>query len=120
MATPYEYQEWVRTRWAANPREQDLAIMSMGLAGEGGEVADEVIGLFRAIGKVEEPVKKLIRGTHDHLDTQKLTLELGDVIHYLTAIANHFDISLNTILEMNMAKLNKRGNNYSTSGKESG
>jgi NTP pyrophosphatase (non-canonical NTP hydrolase) len=97
-----QYQEWVRARWAAHIThrgdEKQLAIMALGLAGEAGEVI--------------EPIKKLLRGTHPDLDCANLTLELGDVIHYAVAIANHFNINLIDILEANVAKLEARGNKY--------
>jgi NTP pyrophosphatase (non-canonical NTP hydrolase) len=97
----HEYQEWVRVRWEAhNDRgdEKQLAIKALGLAGETGEVI--------------ELIKKMIRSTHPDLDCEKLKLELGDVIHYAVAIANHFNISFESILVANVAKLNARGNKY--------
>lgn len=87
------YQEWVRARWAKNPREQDLAIMTLGLCGEAGEVS--------------EPIKKQIRGS-SKVDVAALALELGDVIHYTTAIANHFGLKLEGIMLDNVAKLEAR------------
>jgi len=85
------FQSWVRERWARDPRDVDLAVMALGLAGEAGEVI--------------EPIKKFIRGSHPAPGIKKLTSELGDVLHYLTAIANHFNISLDDIVEDNMSKL---------------
>ena len=94
-----EFQAWVRERWSRNPRPVDLAVMTLGLCGEAGEVS--------------EPIKKLIRGTHPDLDLDALALELGDVLHYLTAIANHFKIDLEEIIEMNVDKLTHRDHRYS-------
>jgi NTP pyrophosphatase (non-canonical NTP hydrolase) len=104
----FTYQEWVRKRWARSPRDVDLSVMAMGLAGEGGEVAEAVVGLFKNTGKVIEPIKKLIRGSRPGLDTSKLSLELGDVLHYVTAIANHFNIDMEDVVTANVDKLEAR------------
>jgi NTP pyrophosphatase (non-canonical NTP hydrolase) len=88
-----EFQNWVQERWSKNPRSEDLAIMTLGLCGEAGEVS--------------EPIKKQIRGSKP-VDTAALALELGDVIHYATAIATHFGLSMETILDCNVAKLEAR------------
>jgi NTP pyrophosphatase (non-canonical NTP hydrolase) len=87
------FQYWVRGRWSKNPRADDLAIMTLGLCGEAGEVS--------------EPIKKQIRGSKP-VDVEALTLELGDVIHYVTAIANHFGIDMTTVLLQNIRKLEAR------------
>lgn len=68
------YQEWVRARWAKNPRAEDLAIATMGLNG----------------------------------DVAVLALELGDVIHYATVLANAFGLTLEGVLLSNVAKLETR------------
>lgn len=88
-----EYQEWVRAEWTRKPRAEDLAIMTLGLCGESGEVS--------------EPIKKHIRGDGP-VDKDALALELGDVIHYATAIANHFGIDMEYILDGNVSKLETR------------
>lgn len=87
------FQLWVKGRWSKNPRAEDLAIMTLGLCGEAGEVS--------------EPIKKQIRGSKP-VDVDALALELGDVIHYATAIANHFGIDMETVLGKNVAKLEAR------------
>lgn len=84
---------WVALRWRGRKDDKSLAIMTLGLCGESGEVS--------------EPIKKYIRGSGP-VDTDALRLELGDVLHYWCAIANFYDISLESILEANMDKLQKR------------
>lgn len=88
-----DFQLWVKGRWSANPRPENLAIMALGLCGEAGEVS--------------EPIKKQIRGSKP-VDREALALELGDVIHYATAIANHFALDMETVLGLNVAKLEAR------------
>ena len=87
------FQRWVSMRWRHNPREQDLAIMTLGLCGEAGEVS--------------EPIKKQIRGSKP-VDVAALALELGDVVHYACAIADHFGIDMEEVLSLNVAKLEAR------------
>lgn len=58
--------------------ETDLAIMRLGLAGECGEVLDEVVG-----GEVTGTV-----------DRHALVLELGDVLHYWGRIALAFGLNV--------------------------
>jgi NTP pyrophosphatase (non-canonical NTP hydrolase) len=65
----------------------------MGLAGEAGETVD----LLK---------KSLFHGKL--LDLEKLRLELGDVLYYVTWIANLYNIGLTDILAANMDKLQKR------------
>jgi NTP pyrophosphatase (non-canonical NTP hydrolase) len=73
-----------------------LANYSMGLAGETGEVVDIL--------------KKCVFHRHP-MTTNKLTelkKELGDVMHYLVGLATLYDIDMEQVLEMNIAKLKKR------------
>lgn len=106
--TMEEFQRWVDIRWNRHPREADLAIMSLGLSGEGAEVLAECVNLMIAIGHVTEPLKKYIRGDTAPKGIDKLELEIGDVLHYLTAIANRFEISMAGVMAANMAKLEQR------------
>jgi NTP pyrophosphatase (non-canonical NTP hydrolase) len=88
-----KFQLWVKGRWMKNPRPEDLAIMTLGLCGEAGEVS--------------EPIKKQIRGSKP-VDREALKLELGDVLHYACAIANHFGIDMEEVLYLNIKKLEAR------------
>lgn len=70
-----------------------IACMTLGLTGEAGEVADII--------------KKHI--WHDHpLDREALKKELGDVLWYLVAISELYGISLDEVMQSNIAKLRKR------------
>lgn len=88
-----EFADWVDSRWTKNPRREDLAIMTLGLLGEAGEVS--------------EPIKKHIRGTHS-IDRDAIKLELGDVLHYWCAIAKRFNLDVEEIIRANVAKLEAR------------
>jgi NTP pyrophosphatase (non-canonical NTP hydrolase) len=104
------YQQWVYSMWNFHdweakkkkvfPSIKDDAIMALGLAGESGEVVD--------------CMKKIIRGKRKFLGKDikeiegELLLELGDVLYYLTMIANRFNISLKDVIESNVKKLEER------------
>ncbi len=101
---PYEgitlanFQDWVEVGWTRKVDTQqdeirELAIMTLGLAGETGEVI--------------EPIKKEIRGDGP-LDKGKLKLELGDVLHYLCRIASHYNISMDDVMLGNIEKIELR------------
>lgn len=95
-----EFQDWVKRGWTRRsdtPVDQlrELAVMSLGLPGETGEVI--------------ELIKKEMRGDGP-LDRTKLLLELGDVLHYLCRIASAYDISMYDVMAANIAKIEaKRG-----------
>ena len=98
------YDEFVRDNWNRRVRAdvsddvggyeglRDLFIMTSGIGGECGEV--------------QELVKKYIRD--GEMDQAKLGLEIGDAIHYLTRLAHRFGMSLELVLQLNTAKLNRR------------
>jgi NTP pyrophosphatase (non-canonical NTP hydrolase) len=72
--------------------ENKLSVYALGLAGETGEVC--------------ELLKKYIRD--GVLDEESLAKELGDVLAYLTLIANSFGFTLEEIAKINLSKLAKR------------
>lgn len=72
--------------------ERSLMIMTMGLAGE--------------VGEVMEILKKRVRD--GKFDIGELTLELGDVVHYWARICRHFDLVPSEVLEANIRKLKVR------------
>lgn len=87
-----QYQERA-CKTAAPPDETNLAVLTLGLAGETGEVV--------------ELVKKHI-GHGKSLSSSLLCDELGDVLWYLAVLAAHFGISLNDLAIKNVMKLKNR------------
>lgn len=73
----------------------------LGLCGESGEVADKI--------------KKFIRDGNE-IDKIAIGKELGDVLYYLTRIAEYFDLTLEEVAEMNIEKLIDRQNRNKISG----
>ncbi|HHY67879.1 MAG TPA: nucleoside triphosphate pyrophosphohydrolase family protein [Alicyclobacillus sp.] len=66
---------------------------AMGLAGESGEVIDEV-------------KKHLFQG--HQLNKRKIAEELGDVLWYVCLVAHSLGFSLDEVAEMNLRKLHRR------------
>ena len=95
-----DYSEWVEGK-IITEGETRLIENVLGLVGEAGEVA--------------EKVKKLLRDD-SKLDKSDIIKELGDVAFYTAALANYFGSNLNTVLEVNMAKLNDRAQRGVISG----
>ena len=92
--TGNEYQALAsRTTRSDLPADFQGAIYALGLTGEAGEVAD------------------LLKKHYGHghpLDKDKLAKELGDTMWYISVLASHFDLSLDSIMEGNIAKLKAR------------
>ena len=87
-----EYQEFTRTT-AIYPKEKALEYLTLGLCSEAGEVC--------------AALKRQIRG--DEIDLKKQVLaELGDVVWYITRLADELDTDLEKIMDANEAKLKDR------------
>lgn len=94
--TLHEYQEFVER--LASPRsvsdeESRYLLSAIGLNGEAGEFADIIKkGIFHEAG----------------IDRDKLIKELGDVLWYCAFAANTLDISLQSVIDRNVEKLQAR------------
>lgn len=82
--------------------DNTLLYASNALAGEVGEVANEVKKLYRACDGDMYPAE-VTSAEHE-----KIALELGDVLWYLTALAQLCGYSLEDVSRMNQEKLAKR------------
>lgn len=79
-----------------------IAYCALGLAGEGGEVANKV--------------KKLIRDG-DTIDLrQKICEEIGDVLWYAAILADEMGVDFSRIAEDNLVKLDNRKRNATIRG----
>jgi NTP pyrophosphatase (non-canonical NTP hydrolase) len=86
-----DYQAFVKTLMGSEKNER--AVHALGLAGEAGEVVDML---------------KKHWGHKKPLDRDALRKELGDVLWYVAALAEQFDMDLENVAECNVAKLNAR------------
>ena len=85
-----EYQKFARST-AIYPDECKVVYPALGLCGEAGEVA--------------EKVKKNIR---DGKSLDGVGLELGDVLWYISALADDLGVSLEDVVKANVNKLYSR------------
>ena len=87
------YQREAHKTAGSMPPRDRVFMASMGLAGEAGEVVDE------------------LKKVHFHAkpyDREKLVRELGDVLWYLAELATAHELSLQDIAHANLEKLRKR------------
>lgn len=90
--TEYQISAHVTSNQALN-HEQGLAMASMGLAGETGEVVDEL--------------KKILYHGKP-LDLDKLAKEIGDVLWYVAELCTRLHIKLEGVAQLNLEKLRLR------------
>lgn len=76
-----------------------------------------ILGLCSEAGEVAGKYKKFLRDDTDWGILQDdIAKELGDVLWYVDRIADEFDLSLQTIMEANVIKLQARKANNTISG----
>ena len=73
-------------------------------------VIENTFGLVGETGEVAEKIKKLIRDDKDaiYVPDVKIMNELGDVLFYVTALANIYGDGLTDLIARNMEKLDGR------------
>ena len=79
---------------ANNDCDRRLASLALGLSGE--------------VGEVNEIIKRYFRGDNEVINPQTVSKELGDVIAYVSLLADVLGLSLEDIATQNIDKLNKR------------
>lgn len=75
----------------------NLAYFALGVAGEAGEVADKIKKIFRDKD-----------GVMDEEDKQEIAKEMGDVLWYLSQLAQYIGKDFEEIAQMNLDKLKGR------------
>lgn len=99
-----EYQNIIKET-AVYPKEIGLLYCALGVCGEAGEIAEKIKKIYRD--------KKGLITESDSLAIRK---EIGDVMWYVTALANEFGFTLEEIMEENYNKLISRRNNNTLHG----
>ena len=96
--TNEEYLAFVRTNWKGPSTDteaghyKNLFLMTSGLTGEAGEVVDAM--------------KKEVRD--NVFKTNEIKLELGDLLHYLVKVADHYNLTIEDLQQSNVEKLTAR------------
>lgn len=83
------------SKTAVYPEDTALAYLTLGLAGEAGEVANKVKKYYRGDLTINE-LRALLRG------------ELGDTMWYMAQLCVELEIDLKRVLEENIFKLQGR------------
>lgn len=82
---------------AVYPRDNAITYCALGLCGEAGEVAEKIKKVIRDENSDFSPGKR-----------QEIALELGDVLWYISQLADEIGYPLDEIAEMNIDKLRSR------------
>lgn len=92
-----EYQNKARQTAIYPDQGKNFVYISLGLAGEGGEIADKV--------------KKILRDKKGIIDAEtkkEMCYELGDVLWYVSQMGVELGLSLEEIAEKNLEKIFSR------------
>ena len=90
---------------------QRAAVRTAAAKGKFNEVFHLLLGLVGETGEIAEKAKKIVRdkgSDFSQWDVEDLTKELGDTLWYVAVIADYFDISLDEVAQVNIAKLADR------------
>lgn len=88
----YDYNDFVKSM-KVFPEKFAIIYPTLGMIGEAGEVS--------------EKIKKWMRGDRE-LDRPEVAKELGDVLWYITALADDLGYTLADVANMNVEKLSSR------------
>lgn len=72
-----------------------------------GDVLNAALGMSGEVGELNDIIKKWVFHEKE-LDETHLKKELGDVLWYVALMAESFSWSLDEVMELNVAKLEKR------------
>lgn len=98
-----EYQ--IKAIKAAFYEKDDIVYNALGITGEAGEVADHV--------------KKMLRDDGGKLTAERrlaIVKELGDILWYVANMARRLEVSLETVAQMNLDKIEDRKSRNVQSG----
>ncbi len=88
-----KYQDFAKEKWKPGCIDNPVTVFALGLAGECGEVLEEIKKATRDV----RPVNK-----------ERLSEELGDVLWYVANLCTTYGLSLREVIENNVNKLNSR------------
>lgn len=97
-----KYRQFTKTT-SVYDKDHTLEYLSLGLVSEAGEVAGAVKRVFRGDKKKYSGIDQI----HPE-DKEKIFKEMGDVLWYLTALADQLGTTVDALIENNMDKLTDR------------
>ena len=92
-----------------NMKEYGQSVEGFMITADNERMIENTLGLVGEAGEVAEKIKKCIRDNHEPNRTE-LVKELGDVLFYVTALANFIGSDLETVAKQNVTKLQDRKN----------
>ncbi len=90
---------------------QQAALRTAATKDKPNEVFHLLLGLVGETGEIAEKAKKIVRDSASDFtgwEREDLAKELGDTLWYLAVLADHFDIPLADVAELNIKKLADR------------
>jgi NTP pyrophosphatase (non-canonical NTP hydrolase) len=72
---------------------------------------EKLLGISGESGELTDKIKKIIRdkeGKLSNIDRDEIVKEIGDILWYLSAVANYLDVTLETVARVNLEKLKSR------------
>lgn len=97
------------TMWTMTSYHQEA--MRTKVYGAGDKLTYPALGLGGEAGEVLNKIKKIVRdknGVCDIDTAHAIVAELGDVLWYISAIADDLGLNLNDVAELNIIKLRSR------------
>jgi NTP pyrophosphatase (non-canonical NTP hydrolase) len=79
----------------------------------------KLLGLVGEAGEVAEKFKKIIRDKQGEISTtdkDEIVKELGDVLWYISVMADYLGVRLETVAETNLSKLSDRASRGASRG----
>ncbi len=105
-----EYRKFLNdTSWYTHSGEHnapELMYLTLGLAGESGEFTDAVKKIIRVCGSHDD--ESFLELMTEDGGEEKLLEELGDVLWYITKLANFLNVTINALMVANTYKLYER------------
>ena len=92
------------------PQSYDEFSASVDLYPEEVKLTAYTLGLGNEVGELQGKIKKYFRGDYQLTKEVKeqMASELGDVLWYLTRLANYLGYCLDDVVDMNVEKLSSR------------
>lgn len=113
-----DYQTWVNSMAFYPVLGHPVVYPTLGMNGEAAEALEKALTILVsvsesvvAIGRVSETIKKTVRDKKGFIDQEKrdkLALELGDALWYISQTSREIGLDLEIVARMNIRKLNDR------------